>query len=190
MFALTIIDIQNDFLDNKKFETYSYNNVFHHINCLIESFDNNKSSIIIGCVDYHPKNHCSFKINGGIWPEHCVQETDGFKITNKINYKKIMKIIKKGYNPDVENYSLFHNEESNLFNLMSYLNKNNVKVLYIVGMIIEFCVIESALDAIKNNLSVIVDMKGCWWTSKENVKNIINKYKDKIIFINTEVLNY
>jgi len=34
---------------------------------------------VVATRDYHPKDHCSFMTNGGPFPDHCIQGSDGAK---------------------------------------------------------------------------------------------------------------
>ena len=39
---------------------------------------------VVFTLDWHPSNHCSFIINGGQWPVHCLQYSEGASISQKI----------------------------------------------------------------------------------------------------------
>ena len=75
MKILLIVDPQNDFCEGGSLPvagaTQAMKNISKHIKT-------NKYDFIAVTMDSHPKNHCSFVENGGIWPEHCVVDTFGW----------------------------------------------------------------------------------------------------------------
>lgn len=67
---------------------------------------------VIFTVDWHTVNHCSFKANGGIWPAHCVQYSEGAGVDDEILHLCIelginMKFFIKGNDDSVEEYGAF-----------------------------------------------------------------------------------
>lgn len=67
---------------------------------------------IVWTRDWHPKKHMSFKENGGIWPNHCEQNTSGANVSKEL-YDAIAKlgipqvIVNKGTDPEYEEYGAF-----------------------------------------------------------------------------------
>ena len=76
--TLIIVDCQYDFIDGSLAVPEAYKTVSN----IIDFICTNRKNInqIIFTVDWHPINHCSFKDNGGQWPVHCVQYTEGASI--------------------------------------------------------------------------------------------------------------
>lgn len=78
---------------------------------------------IICTLDWHPTNHCSFKPNGGLWPNHCIQGTEGASLPNEFipfldeNHSsllmkgKIAEIEEYGANPNVLIAKMYCGEE-------------------------------------------------------------------------------
>ena len=67
---------------------------------------------VLFTVDWHTADHCSFAINGGELPVHCLQHTWGASIPKDlqdcvIDNDKIMWVIEKGSNSDFEEYGAF-----------------------------------------------------------------------------------
>jgi nicotinamidase/pyrazinamidase len=65
-------------------------------------------STIVITADWHPISHCSFEINNGIWPVHCLQHSHGAAIyqpiletLNDVDYY----VLEKGIDEDHEEYS-------------------------------------------------------------------------------------
>ena len=65
---------------------------------------------VIFTLDWHPYGHCSFASRGGLWPEHCVQYTEGaslpFEVLQAAQGAKIMYFF-KGRDPRREEYGAF-----------------------------------------------------------------------------------
>lgn len=71
--TLVIVDVQKDFYSPDGSQSVpSAAGLPEKIARVTDSFDS-----IVVTMDWHPADHCSFKANGGIWPPHCVQNTQG-----------------------------------------------------------------------------------------------------------------
>ena len=112
MKSLIIVDVQNDFC-NPEGALYvpGGENVIQPI---IDYVNKNKANLnqIIFTRDWHTKKDESFEKNGGKWPVHCVQGTDGANIESNL-YSALAKsgikisIVNKGTVPDHEEYGAF-----------------------------------------------------------------------------------
>lgn len=181
--AFLLIDYQNDFGDYGSIKTSGSREKIKDINLLLKRFYD-KKLLTIASLDTHPDNHKSFKKNGGIWPVHCVRNSIGWKIINGVNLSLITKYIYKGENTNAECYSAFEDEFGNETELHKYLIKNKIKILYIGGIALEYCVIETIKSALKFNYKVILDMKITIYINKNDAISLLKKYKDKIIILN------
>lgn len=112
-FSLIIIDRQKDFAkaDGSLYVKGSEDSEEATLKFIDQNRDFIKDAILT--VDWHSVNHCSFKRNGGIWPDHCKQYTEGAGISdavmNKLNeYNIPVKIFIKGNVDDTEEYGAFN----------------------------------------------------------------------------------
>ena len=135
---LAFVDVQNDFIDGSLAVGYeNWEKAFREIESVKKSAS---FHTFIFTRDNHPANHCSFKKQGGPWPEHCVQKTMGaeifWKLQSDYNSKKSIKIM-KGENSGVEEYGV---------DLLDYKNapKDEACDIYIVGLCYDYCVSECA----------------------------------------------
>ena len=106
-------------------------------------------------LDSHPENHVSFKENGGIWPKHCVINTNGWGIPEYLEdamqfARAGKKIIYSGYyhkgtDPAIEEYSIFDNSEDGhtLATQIIELFKQNNLYIDVCGIAGDYCVLES-----------------------------------------------
>ena len=82
MITLIIVNCQNDFITGTMLVKGARNSV-EEIKKFIKNHKNEIEKIIF-TIDWHPYNHCSFKRNGGQWPQHCIQYTPGACIEPKL----------------------------------------------------------------------------------------------------------
>jgi len=104
MEALIIVDMQRDFMPGGALPVPEGDKVIPAIEELIKKFKK-KGGLIIATRDWHPPDHISFKEQGGPWPRHCVQNTEGAEIVVSLPEDAI--IISKADRPDKEAYSGF-----------------------------------------------------------------------------------
>ena len=170
--ALIIVDIQKDFCPGGALAVSQGDEIVKTINELqLKNYD-----LIITTQDFHPKNHKSFasnnqgkkigelgELNGQaqvMWPDHCVQGTEGVGFHPELNLTKVNKNFTKGSNPGVDSYSgFFDNDKKSSTGLGEYLKENNISKVDVVGLALDYCVKATALDA-KNlgfDTSVILD---------------------------------
>jgi nicotinamidase/pyrazinamidase len=102
---------------------------------------------IIASRDWHPQNHSSFVEQGGRWSRHCMQETVGAELHPNLQIQSITKILSKGMNPIIDQYSAFDTGE-----LIDWLKSNKVRRLFIVGLALDYCVKATSLDAVRFGL--------------------------------------
>ncbi len=146
--ALIIVDVQNDFCPGGALPVTDGDKVVPVLNLYIKRFREDGAPIF-ATRDWHPKNHISFKENGGIWPPHCVQGTTGAQFHTGLELSGDVKIISKGTSPKDEAYSGFQGT-----NLTAELKSRSIKALYIGGLATDYCVKHTVMDAIKEGFSV------------------------------------
>ncbi|MGL4829587.1 MAG: bifunctional nicotinamidase/pyrazinamidase, partial [Vibrio sp.] len=83
-----------------------------------------------------------------MWPDHCVQGTQGAEFIEGLDVARITHIITKGTHTDVDSYSgFFDNQRFHATGLAEYLSSHGISDLYIVGLATDYCVKFTALDA-------------------------------------------
>lgn len=173
MKALILVDVQNDFMPGGPLEVKDGDKIIPIIQKLIQyPFD-----AIVATKDWHPKDHCSFArthrlapgdaiMHNGIeqilWPEHCIQETEGANFYPGWDTSKIHKIFYKGVDKDIDSYStFFDNEKKRSTGLNEYLNEKGIKNVYIAGLATDYCVKYSVIDAARLGFNTFVIIDGC-----------------------------
>lgn len=173
MKALLLIDLQNDFISKGALEVPEGEKIIPIVNKIMDRhFD-----IIIASKDWHPNNHQSFasthqknvgdiiELNGFqqvLWPDHCIQNSYGAQFVPGLNLEKIHRVIFKGIDPNIDSYSaFFDNHQLKQTELDSYLKKNNVIKIFILGLATDYCVKYSVLDALALGYEVHIVEDAC-----------------------------
>ena len=150
--ALLIIDFQNDFTAGGALAVPDGDAIADRVNELIESGD---FDLVVATRDWHPPDHASFSEQGGPWPPHCVQGTEGAELHPSLPREKIDVVIDAGYERELEGYSGF--EETDLAEV---LREHGVQEVAVVGLATDYCVRASALDALREGFRVTLDRAG------------------------------
>ena len=147
--ALLVIDFQNDFCDGGALAVPDGDEIAERVNELAASGD---FDLVVATRDWHPPDHGSFSERGGPWPVHCVRETTGAELHPALDRSHIDVVVDKGQNPGTEGYSGF--DETGLAAL---LRERGIDAVTIVGLATDYCVKNTALDALREGFDVTVD---------------------------------
>jgi nicotinamidase/pyrazinamidase len=151
--ALIIVDYQNDFArPDGALSVPAGEEVADHINALARSGD---YELVLATRDWHPPDHGSFTEQGGIWPVHCVQGTPGAELHPALDPEPLDAIVDKGQDPGTEGYSAF-----DATSLAETLRARGVDAVTVVGLATDYCVKNTALDALHEGFAVRVDRAG------------------------------
>ena len=148
--ALLITDIQKDFLPGGALPVENGNELIPVLNAYAKRFENAKAHIFAS-RDWHPPNHISFKAQGGPWPPHCVQETEGAKFSPDLKLPVGIAVISKATNPEHESYSVFDGTS-----FAHELKMCEAKRLFVAGLATDYCVVNTVLDARKLGYDTVV----------------------------------
>ena len=183
--ALLIIDVQNDFIPGGALAVSNGNLIIPKINKLRKLYDT-----VVVSQDWHPAGHVSFgsthsaplftMLNGQMmWPDHCVQNTNGAKLHKDLNTKKTDIVIKKGTNLKVDAYSaFFDNDHKSQTKLHAKLSALGIKNLDICGLAFDYCVGSTALDARSLGYRVRIIKPATASVSKKSELVMIEKLKN------------
>ena len=147
--ALIIVDFQNDFTPGGALAVREGDTIAARINELAASGD---FDLVVATRDWHPSDHGSFAEQGGPWPVHCVADTPGAQLHPALDTSAIDVIVDKGQDPGTEGYSGFDGT-----NLADLLRERDVDEVVVVGLATDYCVKNTALDALRAGLGVRVD---------------------------------
>ena len=150
--ALIIVDFQNDFTPGGALAVPDGDKIADRVN---ELTADPRFELVIATRDWHPPGHGSFAEQGGPWPPHCMQDTEGAELHPALDRKAIDVVLDKGQDLDTDGYSGF--EATGLEEL---LRERNVDRVTIVGLATDYCVKNTALDALKAGFKVAIDPEG------------------------------
>ncbi|MEL6682375.1 MAG: bifunctional nicotinamidase/pyrazinamidase [Pseudomonadota bacterium] len=170
--ALLVIDVQNDFCPGGALAVAGGDEIVAGINAAMDEFN-----AVILTQDWHPAGHSSFASTHNadpmsmtempygpqvLWPDHCIQGTPGAAFHNDLQADRADLIIRKGYNPAIDSYSaFFENDKTTPTGLEGYLRTRAIDTVTLVGLATDFCVNYSAVDAAKLGFKVTVNMALC-----------------------------
>jgi nicotinamidase/pyrazinamidase len=171
--ALLVIDVQNDFCPGGALAVAGGDEIVPMANRLIGEFDH-----VILTQDWHPAGHSSFaSTHPGknpfdtmempygtqtLWPDHCVQGTQGAAFHADLEWTKAELVIRKGFRPAIDSYSaFFENDRTTPTGLAGYLRERGISDLTLVGLATDFCVAYSSLDAVRSGFKATVLLDAC-----------------------------
>jgi nicotinamidase/pyrazinamidase len=171
--ALIVIDVQNCFTPGGSLAVKEGDLIVPVINRLAKKFPH-----VIITQDWHTPDHVSFASqhqgkkpfdttkmpygNQVLWPDHCVQGTDGAQLHKDLNIPHAELVIRKGFRKGVDSYSAFlEADKRTSTGLGGYLRQRGIRNVYLCGLATDFCVGWSALDARKQGFKVAVLEDAC-----------------------------
>jgi nicotinamidase/pyrazinamidase len=150
--ALIIVDFQNDFTSGGALAVSNGDEIAERVNRLAAD---ERFALVLATRDWHPADHGSFQERGGPWPVHCVQETEGAQLHPSLDQANVDVIVDKGQDPETEGYSGFEGT-----NLGELLRERDIDQVTVVGLATDYCVKNTALDALREGFEVVVDTEG------------------------------
>ena len=170
--ALLVIDVQNDFCPGGNLAVADGDQVVPIINGFAEKFDH-----VILTQDWHPTGHISFGTTHGrqpyeifqapygaqtLWPEHCLQQSDGAAFHPWLSVPHAELILRKGFRRHIDSYSAFlENDHVTPTGLAGYLRERGLARLFLCGLAYDFCVRYSALDGKALGFETVVVEDAC-----------------------------
>ena len=171
--ALIVVDVQNDFCPGGALAVPEGDAVIPVIQRIAPVFEH-----IVLTQDWHPEGHCSFASSyagkkagdvvlvGGeeqrLWPDHCVQGTQGAEIHPDLKLERAELILRKGFRKEVDSYSaFFENAHRTPTGLAGYCRERGLERMFFVGLAYDFCVGFSALDARRCGFEALVIKDAC-----------------------------
>lgn len=148
--ALIVTDVQNDFCPGGALPVPGGDEVIPALNDYIKIF-NEANAILFATRDWHPVNHISFKAQGGLWPPHCIQNTEGAQFHPELKLPASTAVVSKAMDPLKEAYSGFEGTE-----LANMLKKQGVTRVFVGGLTTDYCVKNTVLDARKLGFKVVL----------------------------------
>ncbi len=171
--ALVAVDVQYDFCPGGNLAVPDGHQVVPVINALAKKIPH-----VVMTQDWHPAGHASFAssydgkapfetvdLDYGVqvlWPDHCVQGTNGAAFHADLDLPNAEMIVRKGFRPGIDSYSAFYeNDKTTHTGLAGYLRERGITRLFMTGLATDFCVYYSAEDGRKEGFDVILVEDAC-----------------------------
>ena len=170
--ALIVVDLQPDFMPGGALPCHEGDAIVPGIAALLAS---GRYATVIATQDWHTPDQISFASNHAgaapftqievaygpqmLWPDHCVQGTPGadFHPDAAPAVNKALAVIRKGYNPAVDSYSGFYeNDHRTATGLAGLLRDLGVKRVFLCGLAYDYCVRFTAEDAVREGFEAVV----------------------------------
>jgi len=171
--ALIVIDLQNDFCPGGALAVAGGDEIVSLVNAMIGRFEH-----VVLTQDWHPEGHSSFASQHPgknpfetvampygeqtLWPDHCVQGSQGAAFHPGLEWTKAELVIRKGFRKEIDSYSaFFENDHKTPTGLAGHLKERGISKVTLAGLATDFCVAYSALDAVRSGLQATVAMEAC-----------------------------
>lgn len=171
--CLVVVDVQNDFCPGGALAVPRGAEIVPLVNRLAARF-----AQVVLTQDWHPAGHASFASshpgrkpfetirlsygNQVLWPDHCIQGTQGAALHAGLDIPHAQLVIRKGHHRKVDSYSAFlEADRKTKTGLDGYLKSRGVRRVFCVGLATDFCVAWTALDARRFGLEAVVIDDAC-----------------------------
>lgn len=146
--ALLIVDVQNDFCPGGALPVEDGDAIVPVLNRWIEA------AIAAGVPiyasrDWHPEGHISFEAEGGNWPPHCLQDSEGAQFHPGLALPADTIKITKGVRFDHDQNSAFDQT-----GLIADLHRREIAQVWVGGLALDVCVAATALDGRQAGLEI------------------------------------
>lgn len=171
--VLLVIDVQNDFCPGGRLPVAGGDLIIPVAQAIAPRFEH-----VILTQDWHPPDHRSFaSAHPGkkpydsiempygaqtLWPDHCVQGTQGADFHSALQLTRAELILRKGFRRDIDSYSaFFENDRTTATGLAGYLRERGLTRVFLCGLAYDFCVGFSALEARRLGFETMVIRDAC-----------------------------
>lgn len=158
--ALVVVDVQNDFADpNGSLYVQGGEQVVQRVNAEIAAA-REAGALVVYTQDWHPDSTPHFEKDGGVWPVHCVQGTWGAEFHPDLDVLTGTPVVRKGTEGE-DGYSGFtvrdpQSGEEQATRLEDVLRESGVERVVVVGLALDYCVKETALDAARKDFETVL----------------------------------
>ena len=156
--ALVVVDVQNDFADPQgALYVHGGEAVVAAVNHEV-GLARGAGALVVYTQDWHPPMTPHFVTGGGPWPVHCVAGTWGAALAPELEVAG--PVVRKGTGGE-DGYSAFtvrdpQTGEDHPTELAALLRERGTERVVVVGLATDYCVKETALDALRGGFATTV----------------------------------
>jgi nicotinamidase/pyrazinamidase len=148
--ALLMIDVQKDFCPGGALPVEDGHLILPEANAWLAMAHQHKVPVYAS-RDWHPEGHISFVEEGGAWPPHCIQDSDGARFHPQLRLPAGTVVVTKGVRFDQDQTSVFDRT-----GLAAHLKDKGIRRLIVGGLALEGCVLASIMDAVAEGFDVVL----------------------------------
>jgi nicotinamidase/pyrazinamidase len=182
--ALIVVDVQNDFCEGGSLPVAGGAEVAFDIGALLHRWvqkgpDAPAYDVVVASKDHHidPGHHWSREPDYvDSWPVHCQVGTDGEAFHPNLDPQPFDAIFLKGNHEAA--YSAFEGRNLDGVRLADWLRERAVEEIDICGIATDYCVLQTALDAVKEGLSTTVLLDLCAGVAPETSAAAVVQMRD------------
>jgi nicotinamidase/pyrazinamidase len=158
--ALVVVDVQNDFADPKgSLSVRDGASVVPVVNREAR-LARSRGALVVYTQDWHPQHTPHFAGDGGPWPDHCVADTWGAELHPDLDVPVGAPIVRKGTGSE-DGYSGFTMLDPATGAMIPtplepLLREAGVTDVLVAGLATDYCVVETALDAVRLGFTTTV----------------------------------
>ena len=169
--ALLIIDVQQDFCTGGALAVAGADRIIPVLNYWITQA-RRTGRPVYASRDWHPEGHGSFAEQGGKWPPHCIQDSEGARFHPDLRLPADVVKITKGVRFDQDQNSVF-----DATGLSERLKRDGVRRLFVGGLALDVCVLASVLDARKAGFDVQLILDATRPVNPEDERQALSQIK-------------
>jgi nicotinamidase/pyrazinamidase len=151
--ALLVVDVQNDFCPGGALPVPDGDAVVPMLNSYARWFAD-AGLPVFASRDWHPPYSSHFATEGGRWPRHCIQNSEGARFHPDLRLPEGTVVISKGMDPRRDSYSVFQAIDENRQDFTTLLKCGGIRGLYVGGLATEHCVRCTVLEALDMGITV------------------------------------
>ncbi|HEX6514685.1 MAG TPA: isochorismatase family protein [Nocardioidaceae bacterium] len=179
--ALIVVDVQNDFCEGGSLAVTGGAEVAFRIGELLHHWSQRDPkapdyAVAVATRDHHidPGDHFShdpdFENN---WPPHCVVGTDGEAFHPNLDPQPFDAVFLKGERAPA--YSGFEGRTTDGRHLAEWLHAQGVTDVDVCGLATDYCVLHTALDAVRNGFGARVITRLCAGVAPQTTQRALDQ---------------
>ena len=158
--ALLVVDVQNDFCEGGSLPVTGGAEVAHRIGRMLDHWTARdpqapEYAVAVATKDHHIDPGAHFSTHPDFvdsWPRHCVVGSDGVAFHPNLDPQPFDAVFLKGEYEAA--YSGFQGKTSDGAPLADWLRDHDITAVDVCGIATDYCVLQTALDAVRNGFEV------------------------------------
>jgi len=181
--VLLLVDIQKDFCPGGALPVENGHLILPDANAWLAQAQQ-QNIPVYASRDWHPQGHNSFVEEGGDWPPHCIQDSDGARFHPQLRLPPGTVVVTKGVRFDQDQTSVFDQT-----GLAQHLKDRGIRRLIVGGLALDVCVLDSIMDAVAAGFEVVLITEATLPVDSDKVGHVLERLQSaKVVFTDKDVL--